>query len=60
MRHMLPGQLELPDTPEHPAELAKRLAAAPMLPVRPQEPCDVGLFGTEADQLDMFTRETNA
>ena len=48
----LPGQLELPDTPR--ASNAKHLAAAPMRPDKPQQPCDVGLFGDDASQTELF------
>lgn len=47
----LPGQLEMPDTPRTPN--AKRLAAAPMRPDKPQKACDVGLFGDGGAQLDL-------
>lgn len=35
------------------AELARRQAAAPLRPSKPQEACDVGLFGDGAAQLDL-------
>lgn len=54
MRHTLPGQLDLPDTPERMGDLARQRAAAPLRPSRPQLPCDHGLFGDEASQLDLI------
>lgn len=33
--------------------LAKRKAAAPLKPAKPQEPCDVGLFSDAKNQLEM-------
>jgi hypothetical protein len=53
-RHNLPGQLDMPQTEERAAELAKLKAAAPMRPVKPQKPCDVGLFSDDADQMDLI------
>lgn len=49
----LPGQLDLPQTEERPAELAKRLAASPLRPTTYQLPCDHGLFGDEQLQIDL-------
>ena len=49
----LPGQLELPDTEERPAELAKLSAAAPMRPGTAQKPCDIGLFSDTPKQIDL-------
>lgn len=46
-------QLGLPECGPDQAGLAKRLAAAPMRPRKPQSPCDVGLFSDEADQIDL-------
>lgn len=54
MRTDLPGQLDMPQTEERLAELAKAKAAAPMRPDKPQKPCDVGLFSDEADQMDLI------
>jgi hypothetical protein len=48
----LPGQLDLPDTGERFADLAKRQAAAPLRPCAPQAACDHGLF---SDQSNQFT-----
>lgn len=47
------AQLRIDGTAPDPAGLAKRLAAAPMRPSKPQAPCDVGLFSDDADQLDL-------
>lgn len=33
--------------------LLRQKAAAPIKPRKPQEPCDIGLFSDEADQLDL-------
>lgn len=52
-RVALPGQLELPQTEERPADLARLQAAAPMRAKAPQKPCDVGLFGDDAAQIDL-------
>jgi hypothetical protein len=49
----LPGQLDLPDTGERPADLAKRQAASPLRPQAPQEPCDHGLFSDQGNQLTL-------
>jgi hypothetical protein len=54
MKFTLPGQLDLPDTPEKPADLAKQLVKAPMLPTKEQKPCDLGLFSDDAAQLPLF------
>lgn len=35
------------------AELAKRKAAAPLKPAKPQAACDVGLFSDDAAQSDL-------
>jgi hypothetical protein len=51
MRANLPGQLDLPDTGERPADLAKRQSAAPLRPQALQEPCDHGLFSDQRNQL---------
>jgi hypothetical protein len=53
MRANLPGQLDLPDTGERPAELARRKAAAPLRPQAPQEPCDLGLFSNQGNQFTL-------
>lgn len=54
VRTDLPGQLDMPQTEERLADLAKAKAAAPMRPAKPQRPCDVGLFSDEADQMDLI------
>lgn len=46
MKHTLPGQLDLPETPERPAIKAK--------PLPVQEPCDIGLFSDDARQIDLI------
>jgi len=46
-------QLDLARTVPDPAGLARRLAAAPLRPRKPQATCDLGLFSDEADQLDL-------
>lgn len=46
-------QMDLPQTEHDPAGLAKQLAAAPLKPRKPQVPCDTGLFGDAAAQLDL-------
>ena len=52
-RSNLPGQLELPDTAERPADVTTQRAAAPMRPSVPQKPCDMGLFSDDAKQVDL-------
>lgn len=52
-RSNLPGQLEIPDTGERLADLAKRQAAAPMRPGVAQKPCDHGLFDDTQTQIDL-------
>jgi hypothetical protein len=47
MKHTLPGQLDLPETPERPGK-----PAAKALPV--QRPCDLGLFSDDARQIDII------
>lgn len=54
MRHNLPGQIDIPQTEERAAALARLKAAAPLRPSKPQKPCDVGLFSDEADQMDLI------
>jgi hypothetical protein len=54
MKFTLPGQLDLPETPERPADLAKRLAQAPLQPAKEQKPCDLGLFSDDAKQVDLI------
>lgn len=44
---------ELAVTERRNVALAKRKAAEPLKPKRPQEPCDLGLFGDAAAQLDL-------
>lgn len=46
-QHVIPG------AGQDAAGLARRLAAAPLKPSAPQEPCDVGLFGDGVKQLDL-------
>lgn len=55
----LPGQLEFPQTEPQPAALAKRLAAGALRPRVPQQPCDLGLFSSQKDQigLDLHNRQ---
>ena len=35
------------------AETVRRQAIAPLKPAKPQQPCDIGLFSDDANQLDM-------
>lgn len=46
-------QLDLEQTAQDRAGLARLLAAAPLKPRKAQAPCDHGLFSAEADQLDL-------
>lgn len=48
-----PRQMDLPQTASDEAGLVKLLAAAPLRPRKPQNPCDHGLFSDEADQLEL-------
>lgn len=41
------------------AEIARRLAAAPLKAARSQEPCDVGLFSDAAQQADLVDMATS-
>jgi RNA polymerase subunit RPABC4/transcription elongation factor Spt4 len=43
----------MPGTAPDPAGMAKRKAAAPLKPARPQDACDIGLFSDDAAQLDL-------
>lgn len=54
MKLTLPGQLDLPETPERPSALAKQLARAPLQSAKPQQPCDLGLFSDAAQQIDLI------
>ena len=49
MRHTL-----LQPLPADQAALARRRAAAPLKPAKPQQPCDVGLFSDVAAQTDLL------
>jgi hypothetical protein len=50
---MKPQQTELPGiAPDIGGTLARKVTA-PLKPTKPQEPCDVGLFGDNAAQLDL-------
>lgn len=46
----LPGQMELPATDG----AARRMVEAAMRPSKPQKPCDHGLFGDSAAQVDLL------
>lgn len=47
MKRTLPGQLDLPQTPE--------VAAKPKGRALPEQaPCDIGLFSDDAKQIDMI------
>jgi hypothetical protein len=48
-------QTELPGTAADVAGLLRLKAAAPIKPRKPQQPCDVGLFSDDADQLDLVS-----
>ena len=37
------------------AGLARIKANSPLKPAKPQEPCDIGLFSDEKDQLDLVS-----
>jgi len=44
----------LPATEPRIAETLQRRANAPLLPAKPQIPCDAGLFGDTPNQKEMF------
>lgn len=48
-QHILAGAERISD-----GDLAKRKAREPLRPRKPQLPCDVGLFGDDADQVDLM------
>lgn len=51
-----PASLEiisLPGTGPDAVSFAKRKAAAPLKPAKPQEPCDIGLFSDDSLQTDL-------
>lgn len=52
-RSDLAGQMELPQTGQRLADLAKRKAAEPMRATKEQKPCDHGLFSDEQMQIDL-------
>jgi hypothetical protein len=45
---------DLPGTAPDPVGLARQLAAKPLLSPKPQQPCDIGLFSDDANQLDLI------
>jgi hypothetical protein len=52
----LPGQLDLPACEHEPSKLLlQRRANAPLAASKPQQPCDLGLFGDDAAQIDIET-----
>ena len=51
----LPGQLDLPSCDHEPSRLLlQRKADSPLKPGKAQLPMDIGLFGSDADQLDLI------
>jgi hypothetical protein len=50
-----PRQMDLPQAAADPAGLARLLARQPLRPRKPQNPCDIGLFSDDADQLDLVS-----
>lgn len=52
-RAMQERQTELPGAGPDLGGMLRQKAAAPIKPAKPQQPCDVGLFSDEADQLDL-------
>ena len=49
-------QTSLPGTAADVGGLLRRKVAAPLRPRKPQEPCDVGMFGDDAKQTDLIDR----
>lgn len=47
------GQFEIAGAGHDLAGLARKRAAEPIKPSKPQEPCDIGLFSDESSQLDL-------
>lgn len=39
--------------------IAERKWLAPIKPAKPQQPCDIGLFSDDMDQVEMFMDPTN-
>jgi hypothetical protein len=54
MKKKQQAQIELPGCKPDLAGALQRKADAPLKPAMPQEPCDVGLFGDDANQTDLF------
>jgi|GEM_PF-2100928 len=48
-----PRQLDLAGNPPRRDGIAHERAKQPLRPVRPQQPCDVGLFGDSPAQIDL-------
>ena len=48
LQHVIPG------AERDPAALAKKLASEPLKPGKAQLPCDVGLFGDQHKQEELF------
>jgi hypothetical protein len=48
------NQTELPDTQPRIGEALQRRANAPLVPAKPQQPIDTGLFGDQHKQAEMF------
>jgi hypothetical protein len=46
-------QASLPGTAPDVGGLLRQKAAAPIKPAKPQQPCDIGLFSDDANQLDL-------
>jgi hypothetical protein len=48
------SQGELPDTAPRIGQALQRRANAPLLPTKPQQPIEIGLFGESHKQTEMF------
>jgi len=48
------NQTELPDTAQQIGQALQRRANAPLLPTKPQQPIETGLFGESHKQGEMF------
>jgi hypothetical protein len=48
------SQTEFPDTQPRVGDTLQRRANAPLLPTKPQQPIETGLFGDQHKQGEMF------
>jgi hypothetical protein len=48
------SQIDLPGCEQRPGQTLQRRANAPLMPAAPQSPCDVGLFGDQTRQEELW------